>query len=512
MRAVTIVRLEDWRIVLRWPICPSAHLPIRPFANPLIHSLGIILFSLACTTGRADRSAVPVPGAPEPVAAGLAEADRLALRGCYLCLKEAAAVYSSLLARSRDPRVAEHALENNLMIALREVELRIPDSGARGDAEALEARVPSSYAPYFAALDSLATPIITGGITTPETRARRETRAELAMALENEWPASPMKAYFYIAMALTAGRVGDLKPQVDAILSTHPQALSLEYRMQAFLPTFSEEKARALIGQETGFGEVHFVLGQRAVLDARLADAYRELTRARQLLPDSAAVALVLANVTMAFAKYPEALNLFERVLAAGPDDDAQMGQAKALSYMGRHADAILVLDALLEDLRNNPGEKYYWRAWNRLRQSQVPLAYEDATAALKGMRNHDVYRLAGIASFHLNRLTEARGYFDSALRMNGADCDALRHLAQVDAIGRDWKPAVARFTSAVACYDQALARMGSELAEHERDISGLSNGLITSLRAEIKDVQGLRAISADNADLISKSAGFRAP
>ena len=457
----------------------------------------VILFGLACATAHPGPSSAAPRTPVDLVAVDLAEADRLAARGCYLCLKEAAAAYAGLLARSRDPRIARKALENHLMLALREIELRIPDSGARGDAEDLQLRVPSSYANYFAALDSFGQP--------------REARAELAMELEKAWPASPMKAYLYLAVALSSGRVGDLKPQVDAILSTHSGSL-LEYRMQAFLPTFSEEKSRALIGLETGFGEVHFLLGQRAVLDARLADAYRELTRARQLLPDSASIALVLANVTMAFARYPEALSLFERVLAAGPDADAKIGQAKALSYMGRHADAIAVLDELLEDLRNNPGEKYYWRAWNRLRLSQARSAYEDATAALKVMRNNEVYRLAGIASFLLSRLTESRGYFAQALQINRADCDSQRHLAQIDSIERNWNPALARFTSTVACYDQALARMATELAGHEKDISGLSNGLIASLRAEIKEVQGLRAISADNADLISDSPGLRTP
>ena len=281
--------------------------------------------------------------------------------------------------------------------------------------------------------------------------------------------------------------------------------------MQAFLPTFSEEASRALIGQETGFGEVHFLLGQRAVLDARLDDAHRELTRARELLPDSASMALVLANVTLAYARYPAALSLFERVLSAGRDEDAQLGRAKALSYMGRHADAIAALDELLHDLQNNPGEKYYWRAWNRLRLSEVQAAYDDATAALKAMRNNEVYRLAGIASFGLNRLAEARDYFDNALRMNGADCDAERYLGQIDATEGSWTPAFSRFTNAVACYDQALARMATELAGHEKDITGLSNDLITSLRAEIKEAQALRAISAGNADRLSKSAGLRA-
>jgi len=382
------------------------------------------------------------------------------------------------------------------MIALREVELRIPDSGARDAAGQLQARVPSSYAAYFAVLDA--------------GPARSRDAVDL---LEPEWPASPMKAYFYLSTALSTARVKELKPQVDGILNTYPHDLSLKYRMQAFLPTFSEDEARALIGQETGFGEVHFLIGQRAVLDARLEDAHRELSRARQLLPDSAAIALVFADVKMAYARYEEALALYNHVLTlAGTDSDAQLGRARALSYLRRHAEAIALLDELLRNLRNNPGEKFYWRAWNRLRLGDRRGAYEDAVAALKGMRNNEVYRLAGIAAFGIAQRTEARGYFDEALAIDPADCDAQRYLGQIDAAEASWKPAYARFSGAVSCYDRALERMAGKLATYEQDISGLSNGLILSLRTEIEETRALRGISAGNAALTAKNSGIPGP
>jgi tetratricopeptide (TPR) repeat protein len=61
------------------------------------------------------------------------------------------------------------------------------------------------------------------------------------------------------------------------------------------------------------------------------------------------------------------------------------------------------------------------------LRLAQAQLAYDDAMAALNAMRNNEVYRLAGIASYSLNRLTESREYFQHALAMNAADCDSQR-------------------------------------------------------------------------------------
>jgi tetratricopeptide (TPR) repeat protein len=462
--------------------------------------------SLACATAR-PVTAARARISPETLAARLAEADRLASRGCYLCLKEAASAYATLLELSDDVVLTRKALENNLMIALREIELRMPDSGAREAARQLQTSVGVGvgYARYFSALDLLAAPVVTGGVTFQEVRERREARVALATELQKEWPASAMKAYFYLAAAFLANPSKELELEIGGMLDTHSENLSLEYRVQTFPPLFSEDASRALIGKETGFGEVHFLLGQRAVFDARLADAHRELTRARELLPDSAAVSVALANVTFSYARYADALKLYERVLAAGPDDVAALGRAKALSYLRRHTDAIAALDELLNDLGDNPGEKYYWRAWNRLQIGHAQQAYDDALAALKAMRNNDVYRLSGIASFNLNRIPEAREHFEhfvQALSMNRADCDSERYLGQIDSVERSWKSAFSRFSQAVACYDVAIVRLRRELAGHEKDISGLSNGLITSLRSEINDAEALRTSSAGNAQI----------
>ncbi len=398
------------------------------------------------------------------------------------------------------------------MLVLREIELRLPDSGAREAAQQLQTKVLSSYTTYFEALDAMRAPVEGGQYVRGNELfipgERRATLARLTTELEKEWPASAMKAYFYLAMALNAGMVAELKPQLDAMLSTHSEDLSLKYRTQAFLPLFSIEASRALIGQETGFGEVHFLIGQRAILNGNLGSAFRELARAHELLLDSASISLVFANVQMSYARYAEALALFDGVLGAGPDEAALLGRAKALSYLRRHEEAIAAIDESLKDSRTNPGEKYYWRAWNRLQMGQMQVALDDAMTALNAMRNNQVYSLAGMAAFSLNRLAESRDYFDNALQMNRADCDSERYLGQIDSVERSWKSASGRFSQAATCYDAAIVRMRKELAAYEEDITGLSNGLIEAKRTQIKDAEMLRISSANNASVASRNAG----
>jgi hypothetical protein len=50
---------------------------------------------------------------------------------------------------------------------------------------------------------------------------------------------------------------------------------------------------------------------------------------------------------------------------------------------------------------------------------------------------------------------------------------------------------------------------MRKELATYEEDITGLSNGLITGKRMEIKDAEALRISSVNNAAVASKNAGL---
>jgi uncharacterized protein HemY len=56
---------------------------------------------------------------------------------------------------------------------------------------------------------------------------------------------------------------------------------------------------------------------------------------------------------------------------------------------------------------------------------------------------------LAGITSFNLERLVEARGYFEEALKLSAEDCDSLQYLGQLDAAEKKWPAAATRFTSA---------------------------------------------------------------
>ena len=97
------------------------------FAKSVVRLIGTLLVAASAACSPRPAPVVAPRLAPEVLASRLAEAERLASRGCYRCLKEAAAAYAALLAETDDPKAITGALENNLMIAMREIELDVAE-------------------------------------------------------------------------------------------------------------------------------------------------------------------------------------------------------------------------------------------------------------------------------------------------------------------------------------------------------------------------------------------------
>jgi len=295
------------------------------------------------------------------------------------------------------------------------------------------------------------------------------------------------------------------------IVDTHPRDLSVKYKVQSFLPLYSSESVDELLSRESRFAELHYVRGQHAIFGAALTDAHRELTLAHELLPDSRLITATLGSLELTFGRYPEALALFDGVLAAGADEPAALGRAIALSNLKRHREAVAALDDLLTDARSRPGEKYYWRAWNWLQLKEPKTAYDDAMAALKGMVNADVYRLAGIAAFNLDRRKEARGYFESALTMSHNDCDSMRYLGVIDSFELQWPGAVARFSAGRGCYRQLIEKLSADVVEKERDQTGLLAAQVVRMREDIAEATSLESLCDKNVAIATKNAALAA-
>ena len=491
----------------------SGRARVRPITISLASAAVAISLAAACTLKPRARPAL-VPGlSPEAVRTRLAATDALAARGCYLCLRDASEAYQTLVplaASADDPLpIYTKALENDLMLAIREIELRLPDSGARDRADALRLKVTTgAYDAYFSALDFLSNSANDRLSTVQDFQRLGAARQQLLTQFESLWPATPVAAYYYLALGRGSSYLREAKQDPQTIAATHPAQIALQYAALQSAQPLRPGATDEILAIEPRFAELRLFRGLRAIGGGNPEGARRELMAARELLPASLAVLSALAAVEFVYARHATALSLFEEVLSRGPDPQAQLGKAEALSYLKRHQQAIVELDDLLTDPSRNPGDKYYWRAWNKLQLQDAQPAYDDATAALRFMRSADAYRLAGIATFNLQRLPEARGYFESALKMYAEDCDSLQYLGQLDAADRNWPAAAGRFNDAAACFDMSITRMSAEVLKKEaQNTGGLLDEQIAAIKSDIDARRMLYAQSVQNAAIASRNA-----
>jgi hypothetical protein len=260
---------------------------------------------------------------------------------------------------------------------------------------------------------------------------------------------------------------------------------------------------------EPRFSELYLAIAQHALGERRILSAYADLTRAFEAIPESRAIALTLAGVALGLVRFDEALRLYDRVLAAGPDRDALLGRVKALTYMNRPDEAIATIDSLMGDSEWNPGEKYYWRALNNLRRSAPEAAYRDAKIAMQSWPGPPVYRLAGIAAFMLGRLPDARHHLQSSVEMDGDDCEALLHLGYIDAAERTWMAALSRFRAAAACFGKSAAAASAEVSAPGTDPS-IGDGVAAGVRTAVAEALALQAAAHYNGALAAKMLGNR--
>jgi len=147
--------------------------------------------------------------------------------------------------------------------------------------------------------------------------------------------------------------------------------------------SFDGEALRSLLAADPRFAEIQFFLGERALAQGTLRTAEKHLLAALDAIPDLAAASLALGHVDLAMEDFIAAREAYHTVNAAVPSQrEAMLGEAKSLSYLGRHDEAVAILDEMERLGTWYMGETYYWRAWNRYRLGRYDAANDDVLAS----------------------------------------------------------------------------------------------------------------------------------
>ena len=469
----------------------------------------LLAFVLSLAASCVSAGRVPVATAPPPVdwTARLAEADALYEAGHYTALRDARRIYGQALTAGGRAEAAERLIRASIALGLREKQLGILSAGAPADFAALTAADPSlsRYAPWFELLAGLPNKIKgipgidqTGGRTLDAQLDWVSTRVPV-IDRELEGAAQTDDLAAALRLALRAEFFFKFEKKLDpkAVLGFHPESRLLIFQA-AVSPAFDLEPLEALLALDPGFSEVHYYLGEAALMAGKLLTAEKHYLAVRDMIPESLSVLISLAKVAFQTEETESCLEWNEKALALLPTyRDALLGKGLALGYLGRNEEALAVLGRLLELGTYYMGEGHYWTAWNlnelgRLEEARRSI--EAAKVFLVGVS--DVAALSGIIAYRLGRLDDAEKDLREALNIDPSASDAAYYLGKLYADRKDWLDSGIYFAGAAMTYEDKERGLeakiggieGSEMSPERKA------RLVARKRAQILSVQATKA------------------
>jgi tetratricopeptide (TPR) repeat protein len=434
----------------------------------------VVCLASGCATGRPP---APVASVTTPAAAleRLASADALVRAGCLDCLIEAVGEYSVL--QAFEPTAAPAARGRDraaALIALRQLELGMVDEGYWAQTSSsllLElARtltlgpVPISAIPNEAALRDLL-------VSAPEPLG-----VARAAATQDE-----LSAYLWLTLACgPLGVSSAAAPDRVEVVGELAETALVIYKEASGCRRPDVTTLEALVNGDPRFVEVHYFLGNAALaargrrapadIEPDLDRADRHFRLAYEWRPFWPGITLPMAHLAMTAEDFPRALEFYDKTLQMLPGQpDGMLGRVRALTYLGRHEDAIAGAEPLLGHIRLR-GEARYWRAFNETQLNRMNEAWTDIELAGKVLLNVDVPKLAGIIAIRRREFDVARRKLEEAQLRHARspatppDCDIGFYLQTVLSEQGDWQPAAREAEAAGQCFDEEAVRLTDEI------------------------------------------------
>jgi tetratricopeptide (TPR) repeat protein len=483
----------------------------------LIVGLALISLAVACASVKGPAVA---PQAPPPVdwAARIVEADAFYVKGYYTALKEARRIYEEALeAQAERPAVAKKLVRTAIALELREKELGVLAVKPARDLAGLVAADPAlaPYASWLELLDGL--PNKVKGNAGIDRIGGRTLEAQLDWVnarvpdLDRELGerASTDDLAAALRLALRAAFFYKFPEKLDpkSYVKVHPNSRLIAFQA-AVSPSLEIDQLEALLALDAGFSEVHYYLGEVALLGGKVLTAERHYLAVQEKIPESLSVLISLAKVAFQMEEIESCLQYNEQALTLLPTyRDALLGKGLCLGYLGRHEEALSVLGRLLEFGAYYLGEAHYWTAWNdneleRLEEGRRSI--EAAKVFLVGVS--DVAALSGIIAYRQARLDDAERDLRQALNLEPADSDAAYYLGRLYADRKDWLNSGIYFAGAALSLEEKERGMEKKIEEIEASDMApeRKTRLVVKKRVQILSVQATKATCQYNG-----AAGF---
>jgi tetratricopeptide (TPR) repeat protein len=416
----------------------------------------------------------PAPTPPPDLhSVKLAAADAQLRAGCLECLMSAYQEYEAVRGvPAAFDRAIVGIVRSAALIALRQRELGMVEEGYAQRARDAAAMGPSAAAPLVQILDVIdAIPPATVGAGRPTSdadlermRIMRVNRASWLDLLRAAAPGELVAAYAWLALNCASSDAREMsRDDILAPTAAFADTSLLQYR-RATCRTFEGSTLQALQTAEPRFREIDYSLGLDQVGLRRPDEAEVFFTRAYTWHKAWPSLTLSMANVAMTAEDVERALAMYDATLMHEPRAmDALIGKVRALTFLGRHEEAIASVDQLLA-ANWYVGDARYWRAFNELQLTRYDDAWTDVEMARTLLFNADVPKLAGIIAYRRQELDVSRANFEQARTRNADDCETLFYFGLVLAELGQWPQTAETSSAAGRCLQRAEEQARAEI------------------------------------------------
>lgn len=408
------------------------------------------------------------------------EAEAQLSRSNYLGMRQAYRIYYELLSfPAFRQKTGESYMHTTLLLALREKELGILDSNIITQAQAVIAQN-LQYQGFKKYLDIVSRiPIKTKGITGGGIGSDSEmddyfewikTNVEPINAhLQENSSTSELFAYLYIAFQGAYWHRFDEQDDMSSLKDLYPISPLIRFKLSIY-PTLDPIGLTALLNDQSELYEAELFLGDVELSQGNVLSAEKRYLKAFEYIPESTSAAISLANVCFHLEEFDRCLEYNDLALELAPEyRDAILGKAMSLGYLGRHEEAMIELQKLMDLGKYYIGETYYWTAWNLNEMGRTDEAGFNVKKAKNYLIGHqEVMSLSGLVAYQQKRLDQAEQDFTEALKLNPYECESAFYLGKICSDRKEWAESGQFFERAAICNHQTEATLNARIQEIE--------------------------------------------
>lgn len=489
----------------------------------LIISFGAAAILAACAAGpRLSPALHPLreEALPPAPALGLeerlAEAEAFYERGGFVHLRRAFAIYRYVeaVAPGAGPPNGLYARTALLLAA------RAKEMGVRNDSYLAKARELvgddaglAFLKPAVAIVEVM--PVATLGVWDdgPGQDSLRGSCAHLRLMgadLTTVQPTEPMGAFFRALLFEGYERFEEGKADLDEALKAFPGSLLLKFK-RAVLPPSDVRLLEEIAGEDPEFYEADLERGRLALSGGALLSAEKGLLRAREGVPESPLIAILLAGVSFGIEEYDRSLVFYEEALGVAPDyKEALFGKAVCLASLGRAEDAAALFEDLLSRGPALRGECLYWLAACLSDLGDNGRAAAEIERAKEALPVARVFTLAGKIAFEGGRPEAAGADLVTAVTMDSGETDAFFLLGKLYALRKNWPESALNFELAGHGYAFKEGQIREKIAQIEGSAlpEGRKERLLARKRFQLEKTRLTRATACFNAAAGYHNAG----